>query len=78
MSIFPSITTDEFVKAINDLRKKNKDTWYYWSGFVNGKSVSIDGYNTWLRRFRVNGMMTNTVMDISVAKFTQQLKDNLG
>jgi len=62
-----------FVTTINKLRLKKKNQWYFWSGKVNGKSVQIKGYKTWLQIYKVDGIKIQTAMDIPVAKFKQVL-----
>lgn len=65
------MNTQKFVKTINNLRKPNK--WYSWSGDVNGKTIKIKGFETWLQVFIVNGRKVHSAMDISVTKFKQNL-----
>jgi hypothetical protein len=67
----------EFVKTINALRLANKNGWYIWQGEVNNKVVNIKGYGTWLQIFTVDGLRQNTIADISVAEFKQELLNGL-
>lgn len=72
-----SLTTDEFVKLINTARKTNKNNWYAFVGNVAGKQVMVKGYNTWLQRFVIDGLQSNTVADISVKEFVRTLTQAL-
>jgi len=71
------ISIDAFIKKINDRRKKFKDQWYSYLGYVDGKHVSLMGYNTWLKIFKVDNIQQNTIMDISVKQFNQSLIEGL-
>lgn len=65
--------TADFVATINKLRLTNKDGWYQFIGTVNGKDVEIKGYKTWLQVFLVDGLRLNTISDISVKNFKDEL-----
>jgi hypothetical protein len=65
--------TIEFVLTINQLRRANKEQWYFWTGVVDDKCVEIKGFNTWLQIFRVDGVQQNTTMGNSVKEFTAEL-----
>lgn len=67
------MSTQDFIETINKLRLSNKDKWYTWSGFVNGKHVAIHGYNTWMKIFTVDGVYIPCPMDISVKKYKEVL-----
>ncbi len=71
------MTTEEFIKAVNALRLANKGKWYFAEYTVNGKSIQIKGYNTWLQIFRVNGINQNSIMDISVTEFKKALEQGV-
>lgn len=68
------MTTIEFINHINNLRKENKNNWYYFTGIVNDKQVKIKGYNTWLQIFTVNDINVPSGMDISVREFNNILQ----
>jgi len=63
------MNTQEFKQGINKNRKTNKDNWYYWQGMVNGKSISLKGFNTWLQVFKIDGVDYSGSTDISVKDF---------
>lgn len=67
------MNTQDFVKEINTLRLANKGKWYTWQGIVNGKDVSLKGYNTWLQILRVNGLQCGNCADRSVKDFKSDL-----
>lgn len=46
----------DFIREINQLRLDNKEAWYEWQGEVEGKSVRLKGYATWLQVFKVDGV----------------------
>lgn len=71
-----TITTEEFVKTINDLRKATK-SWYTWAGIVGGREVYIKGYKTWLQIFRVGALTVSSPMDIPVKEFLKNLKEGV-
>ena len=68
-----NINSESFFKLINDARKSNKNQWYGFVGAVEGKEVSLKGYNTWLQVYRVDGLNQPTISDISVKKFNEEL-----
>lgn len=65
------IKKDEFVKEINKLRKTK--TWYQFVGIVNGTSVQIKGYNTWLQVYKVDGIDYSNCMNRKVKEFSSDL-----
>lgn len=69
-----NISSSDFVQLINSARKNNKNSWYIFSGLVDGKSVALKGFNTWLQVYRVNGLNQPSLMGISVKQFTEALK----
>ena len=62
-----NINSESFFKLINDARKSNKNQWYGFVGAVEGKEVSLKGYNTWLQVYRVDGLNQPT------KKFNEEL-----
>lgn len=69
------MNTQDFVKEINSLRLANKGKWYTWQGVVNGKDVSLKGYNTWLQILRVNGLQCGNCADRSIKAFKSDLSE---
>lgn len=63
----------DFAKYINDLRKENKNKWYFFEGQVENKQVQIKGFNTSLQSFRINGIWFPNPQDISVKEFTNNI-----
>ena len=72
-----NISNIEFVKILNNIRLQNKGKWYTWQGIVNGKTVQIKAYATWLQIFRIDGFIVPTCSDISVSDFKKLLSDNV-
>jgi len=68
-----NINSESFFKLINDARKSNKNQWYGFVGVVEGREVSIKGYNTWLQVYKVNGIDHSSCMDITVSRFKYDL-----
>jgi hypothetical protein len=71
------MNTLDFIKTIDELRKNNKQKWYFWSGQVAGKEVVIKGYETWLQIFRIDGLNYPSSMDIKVSVFKDHLKNGV-
>ena len=69
-----TMNTMEFIKTVNSVRLQNKDKWYWWTGTVNGKSVELKAYNTWLQIFRIDGVNYSGQMDISVKQLKQYME----
>ena len=67
------MNTHEFTKKINKLRLSNKEQWYAWQGTVNGKGVTLKGYETWLQLFIVNGVEQSLPMKLTVSDFKAEL-----
>ena len=64
----------DFIKEVNSLRLNNKNSWYQFTGEVEGKQVSLEGYNTWLQIFKVNGLDYSNGMDAKVGEFKTALE----
>ena len=64
---------EQFVKDINGLRKKLKNQWYYWQGIVDGKNVSLKGFNTWIQRIQIDNIKAGSPMKQSVRQFNAYL-----
>lgn len=66
---------NETTKVINDLRKMNKDKWYFIT-LMDSKDnlIEVKGYNTWLQILRINGINHASPMDISVKAFLEHIE----
>ena len=77
------MTTREFVKTVNSLRKENKGQWYAWKGSVNGKRIALQGIGTWVRNLettqevdgKVYPVSTGSPMEMKVRDFNEWLED---
>lgn len=69
------MNTTDFVKTVNKLRLDNKGKWYYWVGEVEGKSVKIKGFGTWLQIFKVNNWDCSNCMDSKVRDYKEHLSN---
>ena len=67
------MTSSEFVTEINSLRLSSKKNWYVWGGEVNGVSVSLKGFGTWIQRLETPVFTDGSPMDLSIAAFKQYL-----
>jgi hypothetical protein len=67
------MTTQEFIETINKLRLGNKNKWYFYIGAVNGYSVQLKGYNTWIQAIHVDNMKASGPMDCTVKDFKEFL-----
>lgn len=67
------MNTQDFIKQVNALRLANKGNWYTWQGIVNGKNISLKGYNTWLQLFYVDGLQYGNCADKSIKEFKSDL-----
>ena len=67
-------TPQELIKEINNLRKKNKDSWYTLTAIFNNNLIEIKGFGTWLQIFKINTYSYPFPMDISVKEFNNLLK----
>lgn len=63
---------DQFAKEIKT--KRLTGTWYQFVGTVNGKSVRLKGYRTWLQIYDVDDIRYDGPGDISVTQFNHRLK----
>ncbi len=61
----------DFIKGINGKRKTGQ--WYSFIGSVEGKTVRLKGYKTWLQVYTVNDIDYSGCMDISVKEFNSIL-----
>lgn len=60
-----------FTKEIKERRLTNK--WYSYVGIINGKSIRLKGYKTWLQIYRVDGIDNSNCMDKNVTEFNHDL-----
>ena len=72
-----NLNTQDFIKTVNALRLSNKNSWYTWSGIVNGKTVQLKGFKTWLQLLYVNGLQCGNCADRSVKDFKQDLENSV-
>ena len=70
-------TISEFLIFTNKVRILNKNNWYGFKINVNGKSVSIKGFNTWLQIFKIDNVDYSGDMDISVKAFKNHLETSI-
>jgi len=66
------MTFEEFVKEMK--QKRLTGSWYQFVGTVDGKSVRLKGYKTYLQIYEVDGIRYGGRMDISVKEFNEELK----
>jgi len=67
------MTSSEFVTEINSLRLSSKKNWYVWGGEVNGVTIFIKGFGTWIQLIRTPFSRDGSAMDLSVAAFKNYL-----
>jgi hypothetical protein len=71
----------DFIKWVNSERLANKNKWVTCSDYLNGHTVVIRLYNTWIQRIEINtnsGILTDSgIADISVGDFKNYLKSML-
>ena len=68
------MTIAEAVEAINNIRKKRKNSWYEWSGSVNQKKVRLKGYRLWIQRIEVSTEYVDSVVADNVTGFITKLR----
>ena len=66
------MTFEEFVKEMK--QKRLTGSWYQFVGIVDGKSVRLKGYKTYLQIYEIDGIRYGGRMDISVKEFNEELK----
>lgn len=69
------LTTQEFVREVNNERLQNKNRWITWFGKVNGKEVSLKSHNNWVQVILVDGVKKTGNMYSNVSEFKQFLKE---
>ena len=68
------MTIEEAVEAINNARKKHKNSWYEWGGSVNQKEVRLKGYRLWVQRIEVDTDYVDSVIADNVKDFKTRLQ----
>jgi len=68
----------QFVHDVNLVRRQNKNKWWTWRGVVNGESVTIKAYNTWVQRMDVDGMASSGPHECCVEDFKKFIRFRLG
>ena len=63
---------DDFKQIMKAKRLTGK--WYPFVGEVEGQSVQVKGYKTWLQTYRVTGLDYSNCMDCSVKQFNDDLE----
>jgi len=73
------MSIEEYIKLINDLRKKNKNQWVQKRvPNVHGKVVRIKFYNTWIQILSIeDSIKYSNTMDCKVSEFTKFLRETL-
>lgn len=61
----------DFSKEIKN--KRLTGSWYTFVGEVDGSSVRLKGYKTYLQIYEVDGIRYGGIMDISVREFNEEL-----
>jgi hypothetical protein len=65
---------NEFVKAVNAERLKNKKKWLQYVGQVNGKQVSIKTFDhSYLQIFKIDGIDHAPPMDTTVTAWKKHM-----
>jgi len=73
-----NLNLKQFVHDVNLVRRNNKNSWWTWRGVVNGESVTIKAYNTWVQRMDVDGMVSSGPHECSVGEFSKFVRFRLG
>lgn len=67
-------TVEEFKKRINYARKANKNKWYTFTGIINGKSIVIKAFGTWMQVCTISGVDNSNPMEQKVKAFNLHLE----
>jgi len=67
------MTVDDALESINRTRRAAKDQWWSWSGGVEGVSIRLKGYRTWIQRFECPQWKDSGRPDIKVGEFRDDL-----
>ena len=54
------------IKDYHKERKANKNNWVFFQGELNGETILIKSYNTWIQILDVSGVKVSGPMDCSV------------
>jgi hypothetical protein len=69
---------NEMVKAINELRIKNRNDWYFCTiTTADGQRVQVKGYGTWLQKFLINGIDHSNGMGMKVGEYKDYVSSAL-
>jgi len=71
------MTTVEFVKLVNDMRRNNKDRWVQTVQTVNGEPVRYKAYNTWIQILELKDFRTGNPHDQKVREYKAWLQEFL-
>ena len=69
------LTKEQFKKEIKTMRLTKR--WYQFTGFVDGKTIVLKGFGTWLQIFKVNGIDNSNAMDQKVSEFDKHIENTL-
>lgn len=70
--------TDLFMTDLHALRRASKNEWFFFSGKVNGKRVSIKSWGTgYLQIFRVDDIDQAAPMEMNVTKWDEFIRTRL-
>jgi len=62
-----------FINIVNKLRLDNKNKWFYASEIVEGKTVALKGFGTWLQIYIIDGVDYSNPMERSIKQFKEDL-----
>lgn len=71
------MSKEQLIKDINNLRKTNKNNWYYLNTTYNNKAIQLKGFGTWLQIFKIDNIDYPCSMDITVREFNNTLEKYL-
>jgi hypothetical protein len=70
-------TVSDFMQYAKTMRKESKGKWYAYIGNVNGNSIELKIYDTWIQVFRNNGIHQSTCIDTTVTEFFNTIQKGL-
>jgi hypothetical protein len=65
----------EFLKLVN--RERRKGDWYFFEEEVNGSTVYLKGYGTWVQRLTYKSVVDGSTMGMLVGEFNEYLRTRL-
>lgn len=71
------MSKEQLIKDINNLRKTNKNNWYYLSTTYNNKAIQLKGFGTWLQIFKIDNIDYSNNMDETVKQYNEHLNKYL-